>query len=111
MVTQNILADKDLSLVEQILREAHSICRHWWFDKLDCSKSIYRESVDICFKDALEYLKIDHHIVPVCVYRTYPEDDHRYEFGFYTIGPQVDYFLWIITDVENGKRIIEQFDI
>lgn len=82
----------------QVMRDAHSVCRRWWLDELDCNVDIRRREVKgIAFEDALRYFGQDD-AIPVVIERRYDFSGESYsEIGFHTLNsPSV--FLWIIAD-------------
>lgn len=78
-----------------ILKEAHAVCKRWWFDKLD--NSVRRERVEgITFEDSLAYFTKDAR--PVVIERRGDHLDEPYsEIGFHTIASP-SFFLWVIND-------------
>lgn len=86
------------------MRDAHSICRRWWFDESDCRKSLYRQRVEgILFEDAVSRFMDD--AVPIVIERRGAFLNEPYsEIGFHTISsPSV--FLWIINDAGYADKL------
>lgn len=91
---------------ERLLRKAHSVCSHWWFDKLDCSESWRRQKVDgVSFEEAMAYFG-ERALMNVIHRRGYiaPDDPHL-EVGFRSMEMPVDYFLWIVVPLDRADKI------
>ena len=104
----------------EICIEAKKVCFEWWVDKLDCSKSVARQNIEMSFEDILKKLTDDCHFV--FIYRRGYENwkNNKYfkhtwsiEIGFCTMGKGVDYFLFIYMkeeekDIFINKYVLEQ---
>ncbi len=91
---------------EALLRKAHSLCEHWWFDKLDCSISCARQRVkDISFEEAMSHFGERSLINVIHRRQIVPIDPPHLEVGFRAMESSVDHFLWIIVPLERANEI------
>ena len=91
----------------KILMDAFAINTKWWADHLDCNVSIARQKVDMTFEEIMaKFTKKS----LCCVIHRRGYDTHG-EFGFRCMGRGEDYFLWIITTVEDLIKLTERYDL
>jgi len=101
---------------QKICTEAKKVCFEWNADKLDCSKSWARQTIEMSFEDILKKLTDDCHFV--FIHRRGYEDwkNNKYfkhtwsiEIGFCTMDKGVDYFLFIYMKEEEKDIFINKY--
>lgn len=90
-----------------LFNESKEVCEHWWFDILDCTKSIQRQRVDISFENALKYYTDKD--IPSLILRRFDFNEY-FEVGFHTLGDP-GYFLWIIVSLKKMKSLIKKYKL
>lgn len=102
-----------------LLKYSKSICNDWWVDKLDCSESFGRQTIDMDFDEILE--KCNESCIFNVIYRRGMEEwkdtksifrtqNWAIEVGFTTME-SISYYLWIYIDENKLDEIIEKFNL
>ena len=103
---------RNLSLEQKIaiLKNCKEICFRWWTDKLDCSVSLARQSIDMTFDGIME--KFNNEAYFVVIDRDfYPIDKMKhFEIGFRAMSG-IDYFLFLWVEDEKMPAIIEKYKL
>jgi len=103
---------QELSLVQKIaiLKDCKEICFRWWADKLDCSVSWARQSIDMTFEEIMN--KFGEKAYFVVIDRAfYPMDEKKhFEIGFRAMS-SIDYFLFLWVEDEKMPMIIEKYNL
>ena len=89
-----------------ILRKAKDICLRWRVDILDCSKSFFREKLDIDFEEAINKLDENRFLSLTIIIRDIQDENHI-EICLNDMGVDVQYFIWIYLDLDKLKTIKE----
>ena len=103
---------RDLSLEQKIaiLKDCKEICFRWWTDKLDCSVSFARQSIDMTFEEIMEKFDKKAHFV-VIDRAFFPIDKKKhFEIGFSTMSG-IDYFLFLWVENDKMPMIIEKYNL
>lgn len=69
-----------------LLRDCKEICYTWWGDKLDCSKSLSRQQIDMCFEEAISKFNDSAHFVVVDREFIPLEEIKHFEIAFRTMA-------------------------
>ena len=93
-----------------ILEDCKEICFRWWTDKLDCSVSWARQSIDMTFEEIMGKFDDKAHFV-VIDRDFYPIDEKKhFEIGFRAMSG-IDYFLFLWVKDEKMPTIIEKYNL
>lgn len=103
--TSSLTHEQQISL----LKEAKLLCRLWWVDILDCSKSCARQRTEMLFDEIMARFKKDSHFVFINRKGSDP-DGYVLETGFRAMS-QVDYFLWIHLDEKYINRFLKRYPL
>jgi hypothetical protein len=95
-----------------LLHECRSVCYEWWADKLDCSESMSRQSIDCSFEEILDRFKEGAHFVVIDrgEWGDINNKEH-FEIGFRSMESPVDYFLFIEVESEKMPPILEKYHL
>ena len=101
---------------EEFLRKSMALAYDVRVDELDCSKSMCRTQTNQTIEQVLQHCLADsktHYTMILRDRRDYGGDLY-FEVGASTMTTeyeQADYFLWIDMTVENGRKLIEIFNL
>jgi hypothetical protein len=98
---------------EDFLRKAMALAYDVRVDELDCSKSMCRTQTDQTIEQVLQHCLADsktHYTMILRDRRDYGGNLY-FEVGASTMMNTPDYFLWIDLTVENGRKLIEDFNL
>jgi hypothetical protein len=93
----------------RLLKEAKQLCRLWWVDILDCSKSFARQRAEMSFDEIMARFEEDSHFVFINR-KGFKPDGYVLETGFRTMS-RVDYFLWIHLDEKHISRFVKRYPL
>lgn len=92
---------------KSICYDAYECSTAWWVDKLDCKVSFLRQRVEMSYDDIIKKLARGCHFTVV-----HRSDIEEYgEIGFCTMSFEPDFFLWIITTVEDLNKIVMKYGL
>ena len=86
-----------------ILYRAKEVCDKWRVNILDCSKSVYRQPIEMSFEDIMAKFKKG--CIFNIIHRKNPPENYL-EISFSTMEA-VDYFLWIELDPKHIEDFTE----
>ena len=89
-----------------ILRKVKEICLRWRVDILDCSKSFFREKLDIDFEEAINKLDKNVFYFLTTIIRDICDKNHI-EICLNDMGIDVQYFIWVYLDLDKLETIKE----
>lgn len=98
---------------EDFLRKSMALADEVRVDELDCSKSMCRTQTDQTVEQVLQHCLADrktHYTMILRDRRDYGGNLY-FEVGASTMMNTPDYFLWIDLTVENGRKLIEDFNL
>ena len=98
---------------EEFLRKAMALADDVRVDELDCSKSMRRVATDQTIEQVLQHCIADsktHYTMILRDRRDYGGNLY-FEVGASTMRNTPDYFLWVDMTVENGRKLIEDFNL
>lgn len=95
----------------KIMNNAKELCYKWEVDKLDCMESWARQHVDMSWNDIIDKASEDSYFVFIHRYNTVSDEDEYLEVGFRSMGPEIDYFLWIYIDVEYEDKLTDKWNL
>lgn len=103
--TSHLTLDERRSL----LLKAKAKCLRWWTDKLDCSVSFARQSIEMSFDEIMGKFSNRCHFS--VIHRRSDRENHL-EVAFSTLdafGPT--YFLWIEVDPSLIPEFVDEFQL
>lgn len=95
-----------------LLEQAKELCYEWWVDELDCSKSYARIRKNMPFSEILK--KLTTTSLFTIVHRDERglcSESEYYEFGFTTMGNEVNYYLWIKVSLDKGHELVNNLKL
>lgn len=98
---------------EEFLRKSMALADEVRVDELDCSKSMHRTQTDQTVEQVLQHCLADsktHYTMILRDHRDYGEGLY-FEVGASTMMNTPDYFLWIAMTVDNGRKLIKDFNL
>lgn len=94
----------------KILNSANKVCIEFRVDKLDCSISWARQSIDMSYKEVMKKFDLRSHFV-VIYRRGFIKEEYIGEIGFCTMGAATSYYLWIYLSKEDLDKLVLEYKL
>lgn len=104
------LKDKDYDLRKEIFTDALFNSYYFTIDQLDCSKTIFRETLHDSFSNILDILYNDKTAIWNIKIDNYFDEPSFYKFMVSDMN-SVSKYIWIYVNEENGNKILEKYNI
>jgi hypothetical protein len=97
----------------EILGKALALSRNVKVDQLDCSVSVRRQPTDKTILEVLT-LGLENSSFYHFIHRegmNWLDEEEYYDVGLSTCGLTPDYFLWIKLSIEQGNKLIQDYNL
>ena len=112
-----VFYNTDVLSVEEktaVLRECKDACYKWRANKLDCSESLSRTTINCTFEEILEHLSEEAHVVIInrgLWDSPAGENREHFEIGFSSIESPAEHFLFINVYSDKMPPILAKYNL